>query len=41
MSIFKRDRFPAEIILPCVRWNCKYGISYRELAKMMQERRER
>ncbi len=38
MSIFKRRRFPAEIILLCVRWYCKYGISYRNLAEMMQER---
>ncbi len=27
-----------EIILLCVRWYCKYGISYRDLAEMMQER---
>ena len=33
-----RRRFPAEIILLCVRWYCKYGISYRDLAEMMQER---
>ena len=38
MSLFKRRRFPAEIILLCVRWYCKYGISYRDLAEMMQER---
>ena len=38
MSVFKRHRFPAEIILICVRWYCKYGISYRDLAEMMQER---
>jgi transposase, IS6 family len=38
LSIFKRRRFPAEIILLCVRWSCKYGISYRDLAEMMQER---
>jgi transposase, IS6 family len=31
MSVFKRRRFPAEIILLCVRWYCKYGISYRDL----------
>jgi len=36
--IFKRRRFPVEIILRCVRWYCKYGISYRDLAEMMQER---
>jgi transposase-like protein len=38
MFIFKRRRFPVEIILVCVRWYCKYGITYRDLAKMMQER---
>ena len=38
MSLFKRRRFPVEIILLCVRWYCKYGISYRDLAVMMQER---
>ena len=37
MSLFKRRRFPAEIILLCVRWYCKYGLSYRDLAEMMQE----
>jgi transposase-like protein len=38
LSIFKRRLFPAEIILLCVRWYCKYGISYRDLSEMMQER---
>jgi transposase, IS6 family len=38
LSIFKRRRFSVEIILLCVRWYCKYGISYRDLAEMMQER---
>jgi transposase-like protein len=36
--MFKRRRFPVEIILLCVRWYCKYGISYRDLVEMMQER---
>src|ERR1700710_896763 len=36
--MFKRRRFPVEIILVSVRWYCKYGISYRDLAEMMQER---
>jgi len=36
--MFKRRRFPVEIILVCVRWYCKYGISYRDLTEMMQER---
>ena len=38
MSLFKRRRFPITIILLCVRWYCKYGISYRDLAEMMSER---
>jgi transposase-like protein len=38
MSIFKRRRFPVEIILLCVRWYCKYGISYRDLTEIMSER---
>jgi transposase-like protein len=33
MSVFKRRRFPAEVILLCVRWYCRYGISYRDLRK--------
>ena len=39
MSLFKRRRFPVEIILLCVRWYCKYGISYRDLAEMMSRAR--
>jgi len=35
--MFKR-RSPVEIILVCVRWYCKYGITYRDLSEMMQER---
>jgi transposase-like protein len=38
LSLFKRRRFPVAIILLCVRWYCKYGISYRDLAEMMHER---
>ena len=38
MSLFKRRRFPVAIILLCVRWSCKYGISCRDLAEMMSER---
>ena len=38
MSLFKRRRFPVEIIPLCVRLYCKYGSSYRDLAEMMQER---
>jgi IS6 family transposase len=38
MSDFKGRRFPTGIILVCVRWYCKYGISYRDLEEMMSER---
>jgi transposase, IS6 family len=38
VSLFKRRRFPVESILLCLRWYCKYGISYRDLAEMMSER---
>jgi IS6 family transposase len=38
MSDFKWKHFTGEIILGCVRWYCKYGISYRDLEEMMQER---
>jgi transposase-like protein len=37
MSIFRRRRFPVEVILVCVRWYCKYGITSRDLAEMMRE----
>ncbi len=29
--------FSGNIILLAVRWYCKYGISYRELAEMLDE----
>ena len=35
MSEFKWRHFSSEIILQCVRWYCKYGISYRDLEEMM------
>lgn len=38
MCLFKRRHFPINIILLCVLWYCKYGISYRDLAEMMQKR---
>ncbi|WP_046867597.1 IS6 family transposase [Microvirga massiliensis] len=38
VRIFKRRCFPVEIILLCVRWSCKYGISYRDLAEVIHER---
>jgi len=38
MSDFKWRHFRGDIILGCVRWYCKYGISYRDLEEMMEER---
>jgi transposase-like protein len=38
MSDFKGRRFPTDLILLCVRWYCKFGISYRDLEEMMSER---
>lgn len=38
MSDFKGRHFTRDIILWAVRWYCKYGISYRELAEMLLER---
>ena len=38
MSDFKWRHYHGEIILGCVRWYCKYGISYRDLEEMMLER---
>jgi transposase, IS6 family len=38
MRDFKWRHFAGDIILHCVRWYCKYGISYRDLEKMMAER---
>ena len=38
MNDFKWRHFRGEMILGCVRWYCKYGISYRELEEMMAER---
>jgi transposase-like protein len=35
--VFKLRRFQVGIILVCLRWSCKYGISYRDLAEVMQE----
>ncbi len=38
MSDFKWRHYQSGVILGCVRWYCKYGISYRELEEMMLER---
>jgi transposase, IS6 family len=35
---FKWRHFHGEVILQCVRWYCKYGVSYRDLNEMMVER---
>ena len=35
---FKWRDFVGEIILWAVRWYCKYGVSYRDLEEMMEER---
>lgn len=35
---FKWRHFQGDVILQCVRWYCKYGISYRNLEEMMAER---
>ena len=37
MSEFKWRHFSGEIILQCVHWYCKYGISYRDLEEMMAD----
>lgn len=37
-SAFKWRHFGGEVIFQCVRWYCKYGISYRDLEEMMNER---
>ncbi|PTN07402.1 hypothetical protein C8R11_1387 [Nitrosomonas aestuarii] len=38
MLDFKWRHYQGGVILSCVRWYCKYGISYRELEEMMLER---
>jgi transposase-like protein len=38
VSDFKWRHFAGDIILHCVRWYCKYGVSYRDLEEMMRER---
>jgi IS6 family transposase len=34
---FKWHYFYSEVILQCMRWYCRYGISYRYLEEMMAE----
>ena len=38
MREFKGRHFEGTVILGCIRWYCKYGISYRNLEEMMLER---
>jgi transposase, IS6 family len=38
MNYFKGRHFEGEIIIWAVRWYCKYGISYRDLSEMLEER---
>ena len=38
MNDFKWRHFQEAIILGCVRWYCKYRISYCDLEEMMEER---
>ncbi len=38
MNLFKGRHFKYEIIIWAVRWYCKYGISYRDLEEMAEER---
>jgi IS6 family transposase len=37
-SLFKWRHFLPEIIVPNVRWDCRYPLSYRNLEEMMAER---
>ena len=38
VSAFNRRWLATDIILVCVRWYCKYGISYRDFEEMKAER---
>ena len=38
MNFFKYRQFKGDIILWAVRWYCKYGVSYRDLEEMLNER---
>jgi len=35
---FKWRHYEPEIILLCVRWYCRFSLSYRDLEEMMRER---
>ena len=38
MNLFYYRKFQDHIIITAVRWYCRYGISYRDLEEMMEER---
>ena len=38
MADFKGRHFEGEVVLWAVRWYCRYGVSYRDLERMMGER---
>ena len=37
-SPFKWRHYAPDVILLCVRWYCRYQLSYRDLEEMMRER---
>ncbi|HEY9403341.1 MAG TPA: IS6 family transposase [Pyrinomonadaceae bacterium] len=37
-SPFKWRHYSPDVILPCVRWYCRYQLSYRDVEEMMRER---
>ncbi|HEY9844668.1 MAG TPA: IS6 family transposase, partial [Candidatus Caenarcaniphilales bacterium] len=37
-SVFKWRHFLPTIILRCVRWYCRYALSYRDVEELSQER---
>ena len=37
-ALFKGRHFQAEIILLCVRWHLRFGLSFRNLEELMAER---
>ncbi len=38
MTLFKHLYFTNHLIISAVRWCCKYGVSYRDLEEMLEER---
>jgi IS6 family transposase len=37
-DLFKRHRFPKDVILVGVRWYCRFGLSYRDVRDLLEER---